>query len=342
MGTSNWVWRTVERLAWAYGLALTGFLVARGRLRDARSPLAAALNSGLHLLLKPALVLLPLAIVRRRGLLAGLLAAPAAEFVRAYAGNILRSATPGAGGPDLRLLTYNLHAEETLLDPQLNLIRGAGADIVALQELSFPAAKRFAKALSGDYPYQALHPNAQACSGQGILSRFPIRADEYWQHVDIRNALGHQRAVLDIGGRPVALYNLHPVHPGMVDALYDAAPRAEEVTRLLERVGAETLPVILAGDFNMSDQSDDYRRITARLRDAFRQAGRGLGYTFPDWRAPQSRSVVNGLPLGFVPRLVRLDYVFHNPTMRVAAAQVWAESGGSDHRPLLVALDIDD
>ena len=342
MGGWRWRWRLGGWLAWGYGLALTSFLVVRGRLCDAQMPLAAALNSGLHLLLKPALVLLPLAILGRRGVLTVLLAAPAAEYVRVYAGTILRRVAPHAGQQGVRFLTYNVHAEEDVLDPQITLICQADADVVALQELSFPAAKRFAAALSARYPYQALHPNAQPCSGQGILSRFPIRADEYWQHVDIRNALGHQRAIIDLDGRSIVLYNVHPVHPGMVDMIYDAAPRAAEVTRLLERIAAETLPVILAGDFNMSDQSDDYRRITARLKDAFRQAGRGLGYTFPDWSAPQSRSVVNGLPLGFVPPLVRLDYVFHNPTMRVIDARVWPESGGSDHRPLLVTLDIED
>ncbi|MCC7208609.1 MAG: endonuclease/exonuclease/phosphatase family protein [Anaerolineae bacterium] len=334
--------RWIGRLAVVYGAALTGFLALRGRLPEARLPLVAALNSGLHLLLKPALVLLPLALLRRRVVLAGLLVTPVVEYLRAYAGPLMRRTDPEPGEPGIRLLTYNLHAEETRLDPQIDVIRSANADVVALQELSFAAAKRFAAALADRYPHQALHPNAEPFAGQGILSRFPVTADDYWQHVDIPNALGHQRAVLDVNGQAVVLYNLHPVHPGMVDKIYDAAPRADEVTRLLARIEAETLPVVLAGDFNMSDQSDDYRRITARLQDAFRQAGRGLGYTFPDWSAPQARSVVNGLPLGFLPPLVRLDYVFHNPTMRVIEARAWPDAGGSDHRPLLVRLKIEE
>ena len=338
----------LDRLTALYGAGLTAFLLARLLLQDTHSGLAALINSTLHLLMKPALLLLPLVALRGRWPLAALLLPPAGAFVRAYGPLLMRGrcdrrtqrTAHAPGLPILTILTYNIHAERRYLKPMILVIRKSGADVVALQELSFPAARLLAAEFAREYPYQALHPNGTASAGQGILSRFPIHDDDYWQHVDIPGALGHQRVTVEAHGQRFAFYNLHPVHPGMVGGLFDARPRAIEIERLLARISRETLPVILAGDFNMSDQADDYRRITALYRDAFREGGRGMGYTFPDWRAPQSRSVINGLPLGFMPRLVRLDYVFHNDTLQVLDARVWPTAGGSDHRPLRVRLAV--
>jgi endonuclease/exonuclease/phosphatase (EEP) superfamily protein YafD len=338
----------MDRLTALYGAGLTAFLLARLLLRDTHSGLTALINSTLHLLMKPALLWFPLAVFRRRWPLAALLLPPAGAFFRAYGSLLMRGrwnrraqrTLRAPGPPILTILTYNIHAERRYLKPMILVIRKSGADIVALQELSFPAARLLAAEFVREYPYQALHPNGSASAGQGIMSRFPLQDDDYWQHVDIPGALGHQRVTVEVHGQRFAFYNLHPVHPGMVGGLFDARPRAIEIERLLARISRETFPVILAGDFNMSDQADDYRRITALYRDAFREGGRGMGYTFPDWRAPQSRSVINGLPLGFMPRLVRLDYVFHNDTLQVLDARVWPTAGGSDHRPLRVRLAV--
>ena len=45
---------------------------------------------------------------------------------------------------------------------------------------------------------------------------------------------------------------------------------------------ARPLPILIAGDFNMTDQTDDYRRLTAKFSDTFREVGWGMGFTFPD------------------------------------------------------------
>lgn len=107
---------------------------------------------------------------------------------------------------------------------------------------------------------------------------------------------------------------------------------------MLDRVAHDSGPVIIVGDFNMSDQSNDYQRITTSLRDTYREIGWGLGFTFPDF------SYSNAMPVelhtSFLPLrpVVRLDYVFHNDDLQAVAVKVLPTSGGSDHRPVLAQL----
>jgi vancomycin resistance protein VanJ len=160
--------------------------------------------------LLPALALLPVSLAARRPRLALMLALTVLAFVGWYGPQFIPRRSPARSQPShFRLLTYNIHAEAQQLEPMLEVIRATDADIVAIQELSPAAAVLFARELATDYPYQALHPNhTEPIWGQGVLSRYPIQADTYWQiH------LGHQRVEIALAGRSVVIYNAHPIHP---------------------------------------------------------------------------------------------------------------------------------
>lgn len=327
-----------------YSLLLTFFLQNRARLRDAELPPVALLNSLLHLLLTPAALSLPVAILLRRWRTVGWLTPLAAEFLRQYGGQVwrmLRPPSPISSPRSFTALTYNLHVESVHLAPLLATIRAANTDVIALQELSAAAADFFERELANHYPYRSLCPYPSFPSaGQGILSRFPLDEVEYWQHEGIHNALGHQRAVVSLHGAKIALYNLHPVHPGMVGRLFDARPRQNEIDQIMARLAAEKQSVLLLGDFNMTDQADTYRQITARYYDVYRKVGVGMGYTFPAWQYPQAREIINGLPIGWLPPLFRIDFAFASEGIQALGAQVWGDSGGSDHLPLWVQLAV--
>jgi endonuclease/exonuclease/phosphatase family metal-dependent hydrolase len=82
---------------------------------------------------------------------------------------------------------------------------------------------------------------------------------------------------------------------------------------------------ILLGDFNFTDQNQDYRVLTqAGLADAHRSGGWGLGLTYPK----------KGWSGGVRLPLVRIDFVFL--TGDICAQRAWVgEDGGSDHLPVL-------
>ncbi len=145
-------------------------------------------------------------------------------------------------------------------------------------------------------------------------------------------------------GRPAVLYGVHlrsygvpkPWQDPALDALsprtwlpylrgYRDAYRARalEVERLVERIAAETAPVIVAGDFNEGPFSWAYRQIRdagTRRADAFLAAGEGDGRTYHARRP-----------------VVRIDYVLADPAFEVVSARVRATTF-SDHRPVVVRL----
>ncbi len=109
---------------------------------------------------------------------------------------------------------------------------------------------------------------------------------------------------------------------------------------VLTRAERDTGPILIAGDFNMSDQSSDYQRIAKDYKDAYHERGWGLGFTFPDFA--YASALPANLPLMslLIRPIARLDYVFHNADLQVLSARVIANSGGSDHRPVLTEFSL--
>lgn len=326
----------VRRVAWlaagVYGVVIA--LWAGLKLIGSTWPPVEMISNLLPLLLLPSLVIVSLSLWRRRWFI-WLVSLPAlAAFLLGYGGFFLpRSVSVKSGAPSLHFLTYNVHAESIHVGPMLDVIRAADADVVALQEVSPAMAEALAAQLIDRYPYQALHPNFDnPIWGQGVLSRYPIVEDEYWQI-----SLGHQRVKIDRNGSPLVLYNVHPVHPFRLHEgwLFDMQPHRVEVDEILRRVVLDTGEVIVAGDFNMSDQAGDYQRLVWRFGDAYREVGWGLGFTFPDFSHAHTLPFEVPLATMLGRPLARIDFIFYSDALQPLAARVWPTSGGSDHRPVL-------
>jgi vancomycin resistance protein VanJ len=284
------------------------------------------------------LVLLPLSLLARHWRVAMTLTPAVLLFVSAYGGRFIpRTVAHAAEAPTFKMLTYNLHAEVDHLDGIIQVIRDANADIVTVQELSYPAAARFAAELSALYPYQALHPRHYPNAGQGVLSRFPLWDDVYWHNTKPPDSLGHMSVKVLIQGVTVNLFNTHPLRPVLHGIAFDDGPRRKEIADVLNRAAKVEGPILIAGDFNMTDQTGDYFRITERFKDTYAEVGWGLGLTFPD--AYPSTAPTQWLRRAVpVPLFMRLDYIFHTAQFQAIQANVWPSSGGSDHHPVLVEL----
>jgi vancomycin resistance protein VanJ len=328
---------TFVALSGAYGLSVSGFLLLRLLVGETTAVIG-FVSTFLHLLMLPALVLFPLSLFFRKPRLALMQAAPVAVFLASYGTSFLpRSPSIEPNALVFSLLTYNIHDEDECLVPILDVIRAADADVVLVQEVGMGAAACFEENLSELYPYRALHPREIGNQGQAILSRFPISEDTFWRNPQYPFSLGHQRVQLDLNFTSVVIYNTHPIHPGMTGRFFDPAARRTEIDILLEKAAQETVPVLIGGDFNMTDQTADYFHIVTHYGDTFREIGRGMGLTFPDLSHPQALPsfISSTLP---IPPLLRLDYVFHSPHFQAVEARVWPTSGGSDHRPLYVRV----
>jgi vancomycin resistance protein VanJ len=273
----------------------------------------------------PLVVLAPLAIFSRSRLaLAGVLAV-VGLFAWLY-GELLvprLGPEPRATGDPLVVMTYNLGPGRALPQQVVADILAAGADIVAVEELTPAGSQALQAGLSAIYPYTSLDARAADC---GLLSRFPILSVQRFRPNGTgRTAL---QATVDARGTLMQVIVLHPEPPGLrlagpwpmptgayvdhVDReLADAARRAAEVTG----------PVIVVGDLNAGDLSRGYARMASVLGDAFREAGCGFGFTFP------VGLIVAGVRIPGP--LVRIDYIFHSAQFATLEARVGC--GSSDH-----------
>ena len=191
-----------------YGTGITLFLVLKITVGE-RWALIGLFDSFLPLFLLPSLALLPVCALWRRWRLVALMTFAALTFGIGYGTTFVpRPPNTAAEGPATSILTYNVHSESQQFTAMIEVIRSANADIVALQELSPAAADLIMQELIRAYPYQALHPNViNPIWGQGVLSRYPIRSDEYW-HI----SLGHQRVTIDVRGTQ------HPSDSSVLDS----------------------------------------------------------------------------------------------------------------------------
>ena len=312
----------------AYGLAMLGFLLAR-RVVGERWVWVSVCNNFVPWLVGLGVMLAVLgAWSRWRWLLVGLQVPGVIAFAVLYGDLVLPRDAPQHSGPTLHTATYNIYSMRTDPAPVTDVLRTLDADIVGLQEVGPQHAARFAEELAAVYPYQALYPEMPV-QGVGLLSRYPIREHRL---ILPRTAMRYMRAVVDVDGVPVVVYVAHPPPPVYSNAPldYDAAPRNDEITRLIDALDAEDNgPLLVLGDFNASDQSEPYRALDRALDDAFREAGQGLGFTFPD------RDDARLWPL-----MTRIDYIWHNADFVALDAWVGADSGGSDHRPVLAVLGL--
>ncbi len=246
-----------------------------------------------------------------------------------------KNPTAPEGAETFTVLTYNVFTEDEGKEAVLDAILEADADIVALQELSLTVADYLEANLADEYPHAALHGQQwNTYRGQGIFSRFPIVEDEFWIFMDFfRKSHGQQRVVLDVNGQPLIVYNVHPWPPfewyGGLDFHFSSTPDTAHrtaVERLLAMIDEEDAPLLLLGDLNTSPYYEEYRWISERLTDSYRQAGATLGMTYPACGVG---------PLGAV---IRIDLIFHSAQMTALDAAVLEGCPVSDHHPVWVRM----
>lgn len=338
----------------SYGLSQSIHIILRYMVGE-RSTVVAFFNTFAHMMWMPALILLPLLLIVKQRRIAMMMVLPAVMFIGNYGVVFLPrpTTTVSAASHTLTIQTQNLLARNRTRERIPEIINDISADIVALQEVS----SDFAELLQplDKYPYKAIHgaandpsQNQRETMGQAILSKYPILEDTYWSYDFLSLPLGHQRVVIDVEGQHIVIYNVHPTHPGMTGhAFFDPSQRRREIADLLQRIESETLPVLMLGDFNLTDLSSEYSQITETLTDTYRTVGYGMGFSFPDMREANVLDSLRILPENFpdhlpTPLFLRLDYVFHSEEFIGVNAYIHHTSGGSDHRPLVVELALGD
>ena len=271
------------------------------------------------------LLLLVIGVVSARARNRGL-AMATAPLLAVCLGPMLRSYLPGsaapAAGPTLTVMSVNLLAGARETEHIIAEIKAADPDVLLLQEYTDDWHEALEAALGPDYPLRE-HVVRDDSFGIAVYSRLPVV-----EPVERRLPLGGQsvpqmRAVVEHAGRKVAVYHIHLRPPELLE--YTVATRLQ-FADLSDRVADESLPVIVAGDFNFtprSAQAAALRRLG--LAEAQQAAGRGRGATWP---------VISFYR--YLPGL-RLDQVYVSEELTCIEARTGGGSG-SDHRPVVAKV----
>lgn len=255
----------------------------------------------------------------------------------------LPRAGAAASGDTIHMVTFNFYRGNDSLEQIENWLNEQDAALVLMQEVPQEAVEPFIARMSDRYPFTSSRTATGSVSANLLLSTYPILSVEDLQQPT--EAHSRQRYVIGQSGSEIAVYNIDvalPVNTPRIqlngeifDFLtgYDAEARDANLRVLLERIRQEPYPYIVAGDFSMSDQTGMYQELAGVMRDSYREAGSGIGATWP------VNSVENMLPQ-FVPPLFRVDYVWHSEHFRAIQAQLGSPLD-SDHLPLEVTLQTD-
>lgn len=245
-------------------------------------------------------------------------------------------------------LCLNLWHGGKLFDAVVDFLRRENADILALQEVyngedaalapNFRSFTSLRDALRLPHGYFApcfrdARPEGAVDSGNAVLSKFPISATNvtffdlpYGAHrIEQRGTLSLtprnlQRVVLDVWGTPLHVYNTQ----GVWDIHGDDNERR---IAMCEKVAAEVRGkhhVIVAGDFNVKENTKAIRTMEGALTNVFKGA-RTTSFNLTHKREP-----------GFATAVV--DFVFASPDLRVLHRES-PSVNVSDHLPLVCEFE---
>jgi endonuclease/exonuclease/phosphatase (EEP) superfamily protein YafD len=198
-------------------------------------------------------------------------------------------------------------------------IRSAEPDLVLLQEYSTRHQARLGELLADEFEFVAVRPGTD----RAAFSHLPIR--------DVSNAgptQGATRFLVDVGGGELAVFNAHFRVPAGAAAL---AVQRRQVAAVVEELRGETGPVIVAGDLNFTETTQQHAAfLDVGMRAGWDELRRGRGVTWSRLGGLQAR----------VPGL-RLDQVFANDLVELGAI-ARGDRGESDHWPIVVTLSVRD
>jgi vancomycin resistance protein VanJ len=271
----------------------------------------------------PLLLLVPLVVLGRRWRSAAALGLAALVLAGPILGVRASFSRIGANRGDVRLMTCNVHRQQ--LDPHdlAAYIAKVHPDVMALQGWS-------------DVNQAALFTeDGWDVRREGellIASRWPIESVTNLPISDGGDTPKEERGVATLArlrgpAGPVNVVSLHLASPHAgLNALWNGEGarlaanverRWRESARLREQLASVQGPLLMAGDFNTTDDSPIFREHWPDFTDAFDASGWGLGYTY--WNDHTQ---------------IRIDHVIGGTEWRFARCWVGPDVG-SPHRPLV-------
>lgn len=215
-----------------------------------------------------------------------------------------------AAAREFRFVTFNQYFSNQDYAGIGSYLEQGGADVVAMQEVKSREAALQLAAHLPSYPH--VYANAWYPYGAVIYSRWPISAAETIQLVP--GGARVAKTTLDWRGSPVTVIGAHLHWPIGANNVRLRNAELERLSQLAREIDA---PLLIGGDFNITQWSPNFRDVLAAsgLQDCAR--GQGLVTTWPSYFAPLS---------------IRIDHCLASDDWRVVSVQR-GPNLGSDHYP---------
>lgn len=241
-----------------------------------------------------------------------------------------RMAEEAPRGPHFQMLTYNINWGQPRPDLAAEIIRGARADIVCLQETTPQWEKYLRAELGREYPHMVFRNSAgRAGGGLGFLSKARptevayVPSESGWFDgwiMQFQTAVG-----------AVQMLNVHLRPPvsdrgSWISGYWTTRDdRQREIERFFARA-RPNLPLIVAGDFNEGEGGSALNWLRNRgMRNALAEFDRST----PTWEWQTSLVTLRR----------RMDHVMYSPELSCYDARV-IKAGASDHFPVIAAFGV--
>jgi endonuclease/exonuclease/phosphatase (EEP) superfamily protein YafD len=280
------------------------------------------------------IAVVPISVASLRERLPPLLTAAALLAVPIMGWNLHFGSTPRVEPSDLRLLTYNIGTDQvsTYTTIKLSNLRWlvdfVHADIALFQECNFSEED-----LKVAFPEYDVNSAFDAC----LVTRYVVSKSDLRDREDIR-ALGGSGVIdrfeLLTPRGPVSLLNVHleTVRKGLEQILNNPLGlpaalannirlRRVESSAALHWAARATGPQIIAGDFNMPQNSRIYQAYWRGYGNALADCGNN-GFQYTKFSGKSG---------------IRIDHVLYDSKFECTSAYVLSPLGG-DHRPVVATL----
>ena len=215
----------------------------------------------------------------------------------------------------LTIVAANLHFQNRTPEAAARAVVARHADVVVVSE----GTRRSEPVITRAYPYHASSPPHRDGYSEFVASRFPLRTRA------VPSVLGQAVVVEVWAPSPFVLVAVHLPRPGiglpLLPGHFSFAAQARAVRAVRSVTNDAELPVVVAGDLNVSDRTATYAHLVAHRRDAMRAGWAGSTFR----------------PFPFDLLVLRIDHVIIDRAWCAARPHRF-HPAGSDHEAVQVAI----